>query len=189
MTQQSLLIYNLPVLFNILNEIKENLNFDLYQIKKEEITNVNKKTYGNFVILTNVNEKLIVSKNQIVFEDKPTKIGYLVEKINLKLHRQKFSEHSKVEIGGYNLDINSRIISNEENSLKLTEREIDIILYLKDSKQSENVENLQKKVWGHNSNLETHTVETHIYRLRKKISNKFNNSDFIKSTKLGYNIK
>ena len=188
MTHHSLLIYNLPVLFNILNEIKENLNFDLYQIKKEEITNVNKKTYGNFVILTNVNEKLIVSKNQIVFEDKPTKIGYLVEKINLKLHRQKFSEHSKVEIGGYNLDINSRIISNEENSLKLTEREIEIILFLKDKKKPQNINILQKEVWSYVTDLETHTVETHIYRLRKKISDKFNDNNFILSSKEGYSI-
>ena len=47
---------------------------------------------------------------------------------------------------------------------------------------------LQKKVWGHNSSLETHTVETHIYRLRKKISEKFKDKNFINSTKKGYII-
>ena len=46
----------------------------------------------------------------------------------------------------------------------------------------------QKKVWGHNSNLETHTVETHIYRLRKKISEKFKDNNFINSTIKGYTI-
>ena len=50
------------------------------------------------------------------------------------------------------------------------------------------MENLQKEVWGHNSNLETHTVETHIYRLRKKISEKFKDNNFINSTKKGYTI-
>ena len=51
------------------------------------------------------------------------------------------------------------------------------------------ISKLQKEVWGHNSKLDTHTVETHIYRLRKKISNKFNNDNFIKSKKSGYTIE
>ena len=76
-----------------------------------------------------------------------------------------------------------------KNELNLTEKEADIIIFLKKSEKSVSIDELQIKVWGHSSKLDTHTVETHIYRLRKKISNKFNNDDFIKSTKLGYNIK
>ena len=72
--------------------------------------------------------------------------------------------------------------------MKLTEREIEIILFLQNSKTPQNIENMQKKVWGHNSTLETHTVETHIYRLRKKIIEKFKDSKFISSTKAGYKI-
>ena len=72
--------------------------------------------------------------------------------------------------------------------MKLTEREIEIILFLQNSKTPQKIENLQRKVWGHNSNLETHTVETHIYRLRKKIIDKFKDSNFINSTKNGYTI-
>ena len=87
------------------------------------------------------------------------------------------------------LDLNSRIIKNNDEKFKLTEREIEIILFLKNSKKTKNIENLQKKVWGHNSNLETHTVETHIYRLRKKILEKFNDNNFINSLKHGYKIK
>ena len=56
------------------------------------------------------------------------------------------------------------------------------------SKSPQSVENLQKEVWGHNNELETHTVETHIYRLRKKISETFENNDFILSTKNGYKL-
>ena len=78
---------------------------------------------------------------------------------------------------------------DDKNELNLTEKEADIIIYLKKSEKSISIDELQTKVWGHSSKLDTHTVETHIYRLRKKISNKFNNHDFIKSTKLGYNIK
>ena len=78
---------------------------------------------------------------------------------------------------------------DDKNELNLTEKEADIIIFLKKSEKSISIDELQTKVWGHSSKLDTHTVETHIYRLRKKISNKFNNHDFIKSTKLGYNIK
>ena len=80
------------------------------------------------------------------------------------------------------------IKKNDEN-LKLTEREIEIILFLQNSKEPQSIENLQRKVWGHNSDLETHTVETHIYRLRKKVSDKFKDNSFINSTKTGYKIK
>ena len=71
----------------------------------------------------------------------------------------------------------------------MTEKEADIIIFLKNSKKPVSIDELQTHVWGHSSKLDTHTVETHIYRLRKKISKKFNNNKFIISTKEGYNIK
>ena len=73
--------------------------------------------------------------------------------------------------------------------LNLTEKEADIIMFLKKSQKPVTIDELQSKVWGHSSKLDTHTVETHIYRLRKKINDKFKNNNFIQSTKLGYNIK
>ena len=73
-------------------------------------------------------------------------------------------------------------------SLKLTERETDMILFLINSKKQVNVETLEKEIWHHSSDLETHTVETHIYRLRKKIKAEFGNDDLIKSYKDGYTI-
>ena len=78
---------------------------------------------------------------------------------------------------------------NKEKSLKLTEKEADIIVFLNNSKESQSIENLQNKVWGHVSDLETHTVETHIYRLRKKLMDVFDGDKFIISTKEGYKIK
>ena len=80
------------------------------------------------------------------------------------------------------------MLSLNENSLDLTEMEAKVILFLKNSNKPTNIKELQKKVWGHVPNLETHTVETHIYRLRKKIKNRFNDDHFIKSTKEGYEI-
>ena len=72
--------------------------------------------------------------------------------------------------------------------MKLTEREIDIILFLNQNKTPQSVDTLQNKVWGHLFDLETHTVETHIYRLRKKIKEKFNDINFIISHDDGYVI-
>ena len=72
--------------------------------------------------------------------------------------------------------------------MKLTEREIEIILFLNDKEKPQNINILQKEVWSYVTDLETHTVETHIYRLRKKISDKFNDNNFIVSSKEGYSI-
>ena len=84
--------------------------------------------------------------------------------------------------------MNSRIISNLKNELKLTEREIDIITFLNDNNLPQSIKQLQNQVWGYSPDLETHTVETHIYRLRKKIKDKFNDEKFIKSLDSGYQI-
>ena len=77
---------------------------------------------------------------------------------------------------------------NNKN-LKLTEKEISTITYLSDSNEPVSINELEKKVWSYQSDIETHTVETHIYRLRKKILNTFDDDNFIISEKNGYKIK
>ena len=79
-------------------------------------------------------------------------------------------------------------IQKKNTTLKLTEKEIEIILYLSENKKKHDVLSLQNKIWGYSSDMETHTVETHIYRLRKKIIDKFNDDKFILSNKKGYFI-
>ena len=86
------------------------------------------------------------------------------------------------------LNLNSKFISKSDLSLKLTEKEIEIILYLNETKTKHDVADLQKNIWGYSADMETHTVETHIYRLRKKISDKFNDENFILSHQNGYFI-
>ena len=112
-----------------------------------------------------------------------------MEKINTELIKQKYNDQSFIKILNYSLDINSRIISNDSGRLKLTEREVDIILFLKDHQKPQKVNILQNQVWKYSSELETHTVETHIYRLRKKIIDKFKDDNFILSDENGYFIK
>ena len=81
------------------------------------------------------------------------------------------------------------MITNGENSLSLTEKETKIINYLNLSKKPVSISDLQFQVWGHKSKLETHTVETHVYRLRKKVEKKFKDKSFIISLKNGYKIE
>ena len=102
--------------------------------------------------------------------------------------KQKYSSQSEIRLGQYLVDINSRIIKNKVKTIKLTEKEIDIILFLKSKKIPQKIEVLQKEVWGYTSELETHTVETHVYRLRKKINDNFDDESFIISNKDGYKI-
>ena len=194
MNKQSIIIYDFQILFNILNEIKENLKFKVFNFNKDKkITNLEKNTYGNYLIAVNsFNYSLEknVEKNQLfLIKNLPVKIDKLIEKINIELLKQRYNYQSEIQIKKYKLNLNSREISLNENLTKLTEREIDIILFLNESKKPQNINVLQKKVWGHTSKLETHTVETHIYRLRKKIKDKFNDDKFILSFKKGYQIK
>ena len=185
MNKQSLLIYNFETLFQIINEIKDNLNFEIFSVSKKEIDNVSQNKFGDFIILTK--EDLNIN-NQILIDNFPYKLNKLIEVINVNFLKNKYNQQSEIFIGKYKLDINSRKISKDNLSLELTEKETEIITFLKNTKEPVKINDLQKKVWEYNPSLETHTVETHIYRLRKKIKETFNDDNFIKSSKSGYLI-
>ena len=89
----------------------------------------------------------------------------------------------------YIIDLNSREMLAKNIKLKLTEKEINTIIFLSKSNEPVSIDELQEKVWSYQSDIETHTVETHIYRLRKKILNTFKDNEFIISKKNGYQIK
>ena len=116
-------------------------------------------------------------------------VNYIIDQINICLIKQKYYSQSKFIINSYNLDLNSRIFSNKNYKLKLTEKETEIILLLNKDKKAKNIIALQNEIWGYSAELDTHTVETHIYRLRKKIKETFNDDDFIINSKSGYRIK
>ena len=130
----------------------------------------------------------LTDKNFLGFNDLPLSFNKLLELINIKLIKLKFNQQSKIIIKGYELNLNSKFFSKDNLKLKLTEKEIEIILYLNDKKIKHNVADLQKNIWAYSTDMETHTVETHIYRLRKKISNYFKDEKFILSHKSGYFI-
>ena len=189
MNKQSVLIFKLPELFNILNELKNNLDFSIYLfVEKDDLLEFKKINDGSYLILTNSENEIKEEKFQLVLNKFPDTIHSIIEKININLLKYKYLEQSDIVIGKYSIDINSRLLKKNDRSLKLTEREIDIILFLRNLNEPQSIEKLQKEVWGYNSDLETHTVETHIYRLRKKIFEKFKDKSFINSTKKGYII-
>ena len=199
MTKQKINIIDFETLYNILNEIKSNLSFNIFNYRKEndfikDLDNNNKDLINSVIIVKSQSKKLLdhikVDKRKIIyFESLPLSLTKLVEKINILLIQQRYDYQSKINIKNYILDLNSRTIVNNNKYLKLTEKEIDIILFLNDSKKPEKTNVLQSKVWGYSQELETHTVETHIYRLRKKIRDSFNDENFILSLDDGYSIK
>ena len=186
-------IIDFPVLYNVLFEVKDFLNFEVINYENENVflEKIEKEnSIKNYIIVTKtfLNNKNINQKSIIYLDNIPINFISLIDKINTNLLKQRFSFQSNINIKNYTLNLNSRVISRNENELKLTEREIEIILFLNDKKKPQNINILQKEVWSYAADLETHTVETHIYRLRKKISDKFKDSDFILSSKEGYLI-
>ena len=186
-------IIDFPILYNVLFEVKDFLNFEVVNYENENVflEKIEKEnSIKNYTIVTKtfLNNKNINQKSIIYLDNIPINFISLIDKINTNLLKQRFSFQSNINIKNYTLNLNSRVISKNENELKLTEREIEIILFLNDKKKPQNINILQKEVWSYSTDLETHTVETHIYRLRKKISDKFKDSDFILSSKAGYSI-
>ena len=186
MNLQKIIVYEHDVLFHILDEIKEKFNFDLFLANKENIREIEKKIDNEYLVISkNSNDVL---KNNLIVDSNPIKINKLIELINLNFLKNKFNLQSDVSIGSYKLNLNSREISKENIVTDLTEREVNLILFLKNSSEPVKINKLQKEVWDYGSQLETHTVETHIYRLRKKMKDKFNDEKFILYDNNGYYI-
>ena len=183
MNNQNLVIYDFKILYEILREINNYINFKLISVDK--VSDLNLKDQNDYLLISN---KIKNVENQLTLNTFPIDIIKLIESINVKFLKKKYSQQSDIDIGDYKLNLNSRKIFNEKKSLNLTEREANIVVYLNNSKKPVKISKLQTEVWGHNSKLETHTVETHIYRLRKKINDIFEDNNFIKSSKSGYVI-
>ena len=187
MSTQNLIIYKFISLYDILEELSSDLNFNISLIEDENYLNQEIKNYNNYLVVSKKRYPNI--NNQFVLENKPIQIFKLIEKINIKFLKIKFNNQSQVKVKKYTIDLNSREMLIQDVKLKLTEKEINTITYLSNSNKPVGIEELQKMVWSYQSNIETHTVETHIYRLRKKILNTFNDNEFIISKKNGYQIK
>jgi len=184
---QNLIIYKFNGLYQILEELSLDLNFKITYVDNEDYLSDYVKNLNNYLVISN--KKYSTIDNQFVLDNRPINILKLLEKINIEFLKLQFNSQSKVKVNNYVIDLNSREMFIKDNKLKLTEKEINTITYLSKSDKPVSIDELQKKVWSYQSDIETHTVETHIYRLRKKILNTFNDKDFIISEKNGYQIK
>jgi predicted transcriptional regulator len=184
---QNLIIYNFNSLYHILEEIGLDLNFNIISVDNENSLNDQVSNLNNYLVISN--KKHLDISNQFVLDKTPINIFKLVEKINIEFLKIQFSSQSEVVVNKYIIDLNSREMLINNKKLKLTEKEINTITYLSKSNKPVSIDELQEKVWSYQSDMETHTVETHIYRLRKKILNTFNDNEFIISKKNGYQIK
>ena len=187
MTNQNLIIYKFNSLYQILEELGLDLNFEITQVDSENLLNEKIKILKNYLIISNKNYSNI--NNHFILDNLPLNISKLVERINIEFLKIQFNSQSKVQINNYVIDLNSREMLLKNLKLKLTEKEVNTITYLSKQNKPVGIEELQEKVWSYQSDMETHTVETHIYRLRKKISIFFNDKKFIVSKKNGYQIK
>ena len=182
---QVLAVHNFQILFDILQEIKSILNFKIKQIDDTEL--IESTRVDNLVIISS--KKGIKTYNQLTIDNYPINIHKLIEIINIQFLKNKFNQQNNVKVGKYHINLNSRVMILESKSLQLTEKEVKIISFLNGSDSPISINKLQSEVWGYKSKLETHTVETHVYRLRKKIEKNFKDNSFIVSLKNGYKIK
>ena len=185
MNSRILIIYEYQILYQVFNEISESLNFEIIQSNEKDFKEFNYDQKNNYLIISE--KKIEGVKNSLILDNLPIKFEKLIEIININFLKNKFLDQSHIKIGEYNLDLNSRKISFGNKSLNLTERETNLIIFIKD-KKNVTVKELQKKVWDYSPDLDTHTVETHIYRLRKKMKETFGNESFILNTSNGYSI-
>ena len=193
---------------NSLNEVKEFLNFDLILAKidsvKKPITDydtvlideliLDNPKIKSFLKETTILKLLISSSNKkkiTSYEEKITR-PFAVIDLNNKIidlnSKKSFLKNSSIQIKKYILDKNEKKLKKDTRFIDLTEKEIQLIELLFRQKKPILKKNILEIIWKYSSSADTHTVETHIYRLRKKVQQKFNDETLIKNTKIGYSI-
>ena len=193
---------------NSMNELKEHLNFNLSFLEKNKIDN----NYDNFDAVLihedvlkdkNISKsiskinitKMLIAKSKyssgLTYDEKinlPVDINELNRKVIELNTKKKFFLNSSIQINNYILDKNEKKLKKNDLSIVVTEKEIQLIELLFNSKKHLKKKIILQEVWKYASDADTHTVETHIYRLRKKIIDKFQDGNFIINTKNGYSI-
>ena len=167
----------------------QNSNFDAIIIDQEMLNKIPESLMNLPKILINnkKNFKNINSQAKIIFKLPLNIIKFNKEIIEL-CKKNEFRKNSLIKIKDYTLDKNERILKKGDKSLKITEKEIHFLFTLKNSKSSLSKKYILEKIWFYSPGTETHTIETHIYRLRQKVNKIFGDQNFIKNTKNGYSL-
>ena len=191
-----------PVSFSTtLNELKPFLKFNF--VKEKNLSNFDVILFheealndeeDNKIINSASALKIYLSKNKNssnifdAFLRIPTTLKEINSTIENVVAKKVFSKNSSIEIKKYFLNKNEKKLSKNENEIILTEKEIQLLELFLNNKKPLSKEQILSTVWNYSSDADTHTVETHIYRLRKKINNKFSDENFIVNTKDGYSL-
>ena len=186
MNSKKIIIFDYDILFNILDEIKENLNFDIINCNQKNLNTIIDKLEKDFLIISRKKEKNL--KNNLIIENNPLSINKLIEMININFLKIQFNFQSEISIGTYKLDLNSREISKNKSTLDLTERETNLIVFLKNSSKPVKINELQKKFGDMALNWKHILLRLTFIDLRKKIKDKFDDENFIISLPNGYKI-
>ena len=187
MNYQNIIVYRFSLLYQILKELEEDIQFKIIEVSDEKALKDVIKDLNNYLIITK--KQILKINNQFILNQLPMKIFKMIEKLNIEFLKHQFIEQSELIINDYIMDINAREMSSKNVKLKLTEKEVNTIIHLSKVNKPISIDEFQTKVWDYHSDIETHTVETHIYRLRKKILKNFLDDNFIISKNNGYQIK
>ena len=160
----------------------------LQKLKEKDLKEMIKHSIPLIVIDKSFKEKNNFSNEFIEKLTVPFNILHLEKKIISLMARYEFNQRSLINLYGYTIDKNERKIIKENLELKLTEKEVNFLTLFSQNRQPITRSFILKNVWNYSSESETHTVETHIHRLRKKIASKFGDNNFIKNTNKGYYI-
>ena len=155
--------------------------FFLENLEKIKIAETKKIMFPKIFLSSDLKQFKDLKKDNLFSTFLQTPISFLdLEKIiKLSILKFKFHFQTKIEIGQYILDKNKRTLSVGRKNIKLTEKEQDIIVYLFGKKNGANKKDIMKDIWSYSEQVDTHTYETHLYRLRQKIQVKLKDKKFI----------
>ena len=163
------------------------LIFFLNKENKIFIKEVKRNNFPTLFISKNIDKKFF-SGELSDYLNAPFFIKEFEKKITSLIAKDKFRKNSLINLNSYIVDKNERKIKKDNVELQLSEKEINFLILFSKNKEPVSKSFVLKEVWNYSSESETHTVETHIHRLRKKILHKFNDNNFIKNNDKGYYI-
>ena len=143
-------------------------------------------TYKGISILIGKNKKLFNNYHHQM--NLPLKINDFINVIDDLRSKRKFSDNSTIKLKNYILNKNERKLSKDSISIILTEKEVQLLELFVERKKILSKKEILECVWKYSSDTDTHTVETHVYRLRKKIKETFSDEKFILNNENGYSI-
>ncbi len=176
-----------PVEKNFESSINNSCNAVIIETKVENKNLSNKIKVPKIFIQEKHQKRVSKSPFELIFK-LPINIIQFNQSVIVFCKKHEFDKNSLIKIGDYVLDKNERILKKGNKILKITEKETHFIDMLNFYQKSLSKDHILKKIWAYSSDTDTHTVETHIYRLRQKIQDSFGDTNFIKNTTDGYSL-